>query len=225
MKGVSIMRMQWVTISVVMLGLSGIAAGAASEGSDSIPYIFEAGDTARAEQINTNFDYLSTELRKLGSDVTDLKSELAASDSTVAFLKENLPPADFANLLGADSVKWRLADGSAGTDEYKVAITQNLPDLRGMFLRGLNVGRSDNMKDPNGSGRVAGDVQGDTLKSHNHENGEYKYLLRLTGIDTPEGCNDTEGEPNVTTAKNIKTYGGLETRPKNVAVYWYIKVK
>ena len=45
-------------VFVGVIALFRIAAGAASEGSDSIPYTFEAGDTARAEHINKNFDFL-----------------------------------------------------------------------------------------------------------------------------------------------------------------------
>ena len=55
--------------------------------------------------------------------------------------------------------------------------TFNLPDLRGMFLRGANLGRTDSYKDPDVNSRVAngfgnkdevGSLQVNINKSHNH---------------------------------------------------------
>ena len=59
---------------------------------------------------------------------------------------------------------WDAADGSGGR-----------PDLRGMFLRGLNnfgTGpRSDGKEDPDGASRVLGEYQDDQMQSHTHGGG------------------------------------------------------
>lgn len=101
---------------------------------------------------------------------------------------------DLYNALG--SSRW----GGAG----------KLPDLMGMFLRGL---------DPSGAidpdlGRVVGDIQLDAFKAHTHTYG-----------------NSSEwgsGNYNSLDARNAGSYttgstGGDETRPINVTIYWLIK--
>ena len=78
-----------------------------------------------------------------------------------------LSQADFSNNYGAD---WVLADGreiSTQTSYYKILGKKQIPDLRGMFLRGLNEDREDGMQDIDDA-RVAGDMQIDTFQGHFH---------------------------------------------------------
>jgi microcystin-dependent protein len=111
-----------------------------------------------------------------------------------------------------------------------------LPDFRGMFLRGLNMSRSDEYADADASTRVeqreggntgnkVGSIQGDALGKHRHA------LTRETASATPAmtlGGNGWFG-PNAETTGNYmgttRDEGGSETRPVNAAVYWIIKVK
>lgn len=119
-----------------------------------------------------------------------------------------------------------------------------VPDLRGMFLRGTNEGRTGTYADP--INRNVGDLQTDLLKSHNHNgststNGShthnassaYRYLVKV-GVNTGGGGFDTTaGEPTLTSAQaiqnagnhshTISSDGGVETRPKNAAVVYIIK--
>jgi len=75
---------------------------------------------------------------------------------------------DWKQLYDAIGTAW----GGSGTTFY-------LPDLRGMFLRGVNDSRSDAYKDPDASSRssfrtgansgdAVGAVQADNYRSHNH---------------------------------------------------------
>lgn len=75
---------------------------------------------------------------------------------------------DWKQLYEAIGNAW----GGSGTTFY-------LPDLRGMFLRGVNDGRTDGYKDPEANSRAAlksggnsgdavGAVQGESFKSHAH---------------------------------------------------------
>lgn len=123
---------------------------------------------------------------------------------------------------------WVLADGREvpGSDYEKLTNRKRVPDLRGLFLRGINVTRNDEWKDPEGE-RTPGEIQREEYKSHSHRIG-------TSGTDTysmaPGGAaqilahflNDiySGGSP-----KQTEVSGGQETRPNNAAVYFYIKIK
>jgi hypothetical protein len=125
----------------------------------------------------------------------------------------------------ADGI-WVLADGRTATTEYFQTTGDNkIPDLRGQFLCGLNSGRADGKEDPEGNDRLTGSYQVDTVKNHNHTNGIFKHLLTYSSLNTVATTNVSVGEPDLVQSDTLKPYGGLETRPKNSAVYWYIKVK
>ena len=130
--------------------------------------------------------------------------------------------------------KWAPCDGRPVPNSKFLTLTsQNtLPDLRGMFLRGLN------MFDPNQpvtsvtaakadpDSRVAGSYQKDELFSHSHE----ARMSRNYGPNknSMAAMNGGSGGDNVSHNENgiINTSktGGSETRPKNVAIYYYIKI-
>ena len=134
-----------------------------------------------------------------------------------------LAPADFAKEVGDPisfddkNSRWTLADGrDIGASKYKTsALSSKVPDLRGMFLRGLNVGRSDGLQDPD-SHRLTGSVQTDELKAHTHELGFGRH-----GLASGKGNGNLEtGFPQVSTGAT----GDVETRPRNIAVHYYIKI-
>lgn len=131
--------------------------------------------------------------------------------------------------------------GSSGSDF-------NVPDLRGVFLRGVNGSRTGTYADANTS-RTLGSMQGDDNKSHNHGAGTlgannagdhgHQYNDPRTGsfgIQYAGGTGTTKQEPSVnttwTTTNGAHTHsisgtsgasGGSETRPKNAAVHYIIK--
>ncbi len=153
-----------------------------------------------------------------------------------------------------DQTKWKICDGSQISKDFfpelcavlgnywgptdadpSVAKLFYLPDLRGMFLRGVNQGRSDIYKDLDADSRSfirspnpnnfqsnqAGSYQADALKKHKHSittnddgtpaNGSYN----ITAYGKNPGQTVTSGE------------GGDsdETRPNNAYVYWIIRAK
>lgn len=120
--------------------------------------------------------------------------------------------------------KWAPADGRTivGSDlSSKTTLTQT-PDLRGSFLRGLNQFDSleqsavlDNRKDP--QIRIVGSFQSDEFKKHSH-------WTKRSPVGNGGNSALMAGDSNVFNYPTQDQGNGDETRPKNVAVYFYIKI-
>ena len=143
----------------------------------------------------------------------------------------------FAGPIAKVPAGWLVCDGSAVSMTTYAALyatigsswgngdaltTFNVPDMRGMFLRGVNSGSS---KDPDVSIRTAinkggntgdnvGSIQPDQLKTHSHKFGG------MIGTSNGGGYPVSYGDG---TSWTTATDGGLETRPVNVYVYYIIK--
>jgi hypothetical protein len=117
---------------------------------------------------------------------------------------------------------WVLADGASVVGSSYAAITSNstVPDLRGMFLRGKNNGRLDAQQDPGGE-RTIGDLQADDFKSHRHDLIVYDSAGSGNNYPTDYFPNTSVTGVNTTA---IQLSGGSETRPKNIAVNYFIKI-
>ena len=206
----------------------------------------------------------------LTSKVTNLESLLPPG----TIISSILPPDKF--LKGFRKDVWALADGSSEKYNYqasklkKLTEDDRLPDLRGMFLRGMNDTKSqtDASSDSTYPGldpyenRKPGSYQSDSLRNHSHRQttnmrelngtpfsneGKWKYTLNnnslfkvVDGTETPHVSLDeyTLGEcytPHYVEDVNRRYYtkkianptrvsNAHETRPKNIAVYFYIKI-
>ena len=149
---------------------------------------------------------------------------------------------------------WLPCDGRPWHEDFNPAKDGNqLPDLRGVFLRGLNnfglqdsqaPGTDGDRKDPLDS-RQAGHFQEKSNLSHQHRlNGridekddvkvQWWNFTSLTQNVTNHrgfvwGNNAGENESNLSLTEKYPTATALskpfDLRPINVAVYWYIKVK
>lgn len=132
--------------------------------------------------------------------------------------------------------KWCPADGRPVPDSLfqKITSVRKVPDLRGMFLRGLNVMDSVPQVplDPDDSDpedRKVGSYQSDEIKMHTHElqNAKFKYLEPHIS-DQVQGGNYAHrpfpAEANIKTKEYGENLSGKETRPKNIAVYYYIRI-
>jgi microcystin-dependent protein len=125
----------------------------------------------------------------------------------------------YSNLYNAIGTAWGIGDGST---------TFNLPDLRGQFLRGVNLGSGN---DPDALARTAvnggnsgdnvGSKQEDEFKSHNHS---MQFNHWTSGVPnnypTLSGYNSTV---NNSVINGVSHRGGSETRPKNANVHYIIK--
>jgi hypothetical protein len=107
----------------------------------------------------------------------------------------------YSDLFTAISDTWGAGDGST---------TFNLPDLRGEFVRGWDNGKGTD------SGRVFGSSQTDELKEHTHAGLESS---NIRGSDN----GGVLANPSFTGTPPILTFGGDETRPRNIAMMYIIK--
>ncbi len=178
----------------------------------------------------------------------------ALRDSLVpvgTIISSMLPPAKMAELHGVNT--WVLADGrSVVGSAYASLITNNVPDLGGAFLRGLNTATGH--LDPDGA-RVAGSFQSDAFQGHTFTDPAVPgsrlrmHITRnqpdasasgfsnmpLTGMwGNNPNFNAIYGTPRVASlVTDGVTRGGVpngaarienETRPSNFAVYYYVRI-
>ncbi|MBI1841445.1 MAG: tail fiber protein [Verrucomicrobia bacterium] len=154
----------------------------------------------------------------------------------------------FGGTQGAIPSGWTLCDGAdldrAGNPRLWAAIgtnfgsgdgstTFNVPDLRGVFLRGVDSSstRGATGRDPDSSARVAskagsntgnavGSLQNDEIKSHTHTTSRRYVNAVVDGAGPWSGG----GQPGGTGIfDGINPTGGSESRPKNVYVNYIIK--
>ena len=121
----------------------------------------------------------------------------------------------YANLFAAIGTSWGAPSGT----------TFNVPDMRGMFLRGVDavagndpdkLARTANNTGGN-TGNNVGSEQTDEFENHNHSISPLGNTVNVgllgTAVYTPGGSSSTGN-----------TGGSTETRPKNVYVYYIIKM-
>ena len=168
---------------------------------------------------------------------------------------------------GAIDAKWEAAhgwlicdgrklDGDKRSEYYTLAQALNkawgsetaeaffLPDLRGLFLRGVMspgesavpAGRGDSeagtrkhsredlggpSQQKGNSGNSIGSYQDEQVKSHTHD-------IKTTGISYQGPANNAAPVPvnnGTYQTPHTESYGGAETRPTNAYVYWIIRYK
>lgn len=169
----------------------------------------------------------------------------------------------YAGSLAALPSGWLLCDGSSvrisdypnydaacGSIYGRNGSLVNLPDLRGLFLRGVNGTRTGSFADPDLSARTAppggtlasdllGSYQTDAFQGHWHHSGP----AGEAGAATPSANDNSDGpqwiqnqyttaylhvgaEDAIADASNHGTPRvSSETRPENAYIYWIIKVK
>lgn len=92
-----------------------------------------------------------------------------------------------------------------------------LSDARGVFIRGMNSDRERDTGDPEGN-RPVGEYQSDMLQKHDHG-------YSTGGIWNRSWRGDDSGPKTAYAKSSVTTAtGGSETRPRNIALYVYIKI-
>ncbi len=179
--------------------------------------------------------------------------ELVPAGLVMAYAGE-LPPAgwvvcDGSEVSRTDYPELFAAIGTAH-GEGDGTTTFNLPDYRGLFLRGVDAGAGrdsdvDARTAPNtggNTGDAVGSVQDDQLQSHKHEDAGHAHGYTSQTHHDRDGsgwgsgsANDSwsgyatgAGHANLGDPVDSETGGGearhgVETRPKNASVIWIIK--
>jgi microcystin-dependent protein len=138
------------------------------------------------------------------------------------FLKANgaaISRTSYANLFSVCGTTYGAGNGTT---------TFNLPDLRGEFIRGLDDGRGVD------SGRTLGSFQANSIQSHTHSVIDGGHSHPNAGGSGAVGSgsfyagqsNNTfvmSGNANTLTGISIGSTGGIETRPRNIALLACIK--
>jgi len=152
-----------------------------------------------------------------------------------------LTPSIFADAVGDPSVfdpkksRWVLADGQKDVAVSRLGKIKGIrvtPDFRGMFIRGVNEGRDDGSQNPEDLN--AGDYQPDAFQGHKHKVGQDPganhyatsssgwYGMAAPGAVAWKDAFSSGTYEDKNDGKEIKSVS--ETRPKNVSVYFYIKI-
>ncbi|MEK7391794.1 MAG: hypothetical protein AAB214_04430 [Fibrobacterota bacterium] len=217
--------------------------------SDSLAGLKSRIDSVSAVRAQVRLDSLVKALQSKDTAIAALKSAPSWGDSLTKIgkrLDAGIPKGTIAAFLtapGTDTYlpnsdqSWVVAAGQSAVNGLTI------PDLRGQFLRGIDLaatGAKDTAYDPAGK-RSAGNQQADAFQGHWHQNFDaayttlYRYGAGSAGTGAGFAAGKTDTDVNSFSGVLIKTpvsdmANGTpriapETRPKNVAVYWYTKVK
>ena len=192
-----------------------------------LPHRFVKGTPSNAAEVTSNDSFLLAKINALQVRCDSIENNWRIQDSLICpkgtiVSSVTTPGAD--GYLPNTNQTWSLAAGQGLVNGV------NVPDLRGRFLRGINynIGGSHGSLPVNISdsvGREVGSYQVDVFASHSHRQG---YMGGCGGggsayptVGGWSGGTFTYMDGPVRT----EDIGGSETRPKNVAVYYYVKVK
>ncbi|MGV5590744.1 phage tail protein, partial [Escherichia coli] len=146
------------------------------------------------------------------------------SDGTVKTALENLDLGEGSALPVGVPVPWPSATPPTGwlkcngaafsAEEYpelaKVYPTNELPDLRGEFIRGWDDGRGID------AGRALLSAQSDLFKAHHHNFSFFKANAELGGTGAVYDFHGSAG-------RDTEDTGGNETRPRNIAFNYIVR--
>ncbi len=179
----------------------------------------------------TTANTVGNKLKSLDTDILNLEADVAAQiDALEIVVANGAPPVGTVSFYAGSSAPtgWLMCNGALLSRTTYAALfavigvtygagdgltTFALPDMRGVFARGLDAGRGVD------SGRVLGSLQGDEFRAHTHgvraDNGGWNTNTNDVVSGTDRGW--------VYTAQTISS-GGAETRPINLALNAIIKV-
>lgn len=139
-----------------------------------------------------------------------------------------LKKTDYPHLYGTLGARW-------DNDKGYQADFFNIPDLRGVFLRGVNDDRNDGYHDPEVSKRIrlkgdttvsmddAGSYQKDTVGRHDHYIGQ--TVANYYDAHDPNNAGWVTPDTNAHHKSRTGLNNDVETRPVNAYVYFIIKIK
>jgi microcystin-dependent protein len=215
----------------------------------NVPNAFSTGAVLSSKQLNDNFTYLQNQITTLvppgtieayggvvdGNPIAD--GGMPAHPPPSGWLLCNGDPLDGSNTTYA------ALYAAIGTSFGGSSQAFNLPDLRGMFLRGVDNGAGVDHDSASrtraqaggNAGNAVGSTQGHQFFSHDHGGGSHTHNYQVHNWQVaigsgpyPDGLTANTGNlatwtsaaPNQTV---IQPQGGSETRPVNTYVNYIIK--
>ena len=194
---------------------------------------FVATTKLKADDLNTNFETLRVAINDVDGRLAALETAPSVPTGTIVAYGKGTAPSGWVNCDGQQynglAAEYAALYAVIGTSFGGNTVSQafNVPDLQGRFLRGVD---PTAINDPDAASRTAsnsgghtgpqvGTLEADAFTAHNHglyysPNGPYGGAG--TG-DTLVSCAGGNGN-------YLQTAGGAETRPKNVAVNYIIKL-
>jgi len=126
---------------------------------------------------------------------------------------------------------WLDCDGSLipegnRYDRLRAITGRKLPDLRGLFLRGLGQNADPMFRYEGDAGRNPLEVQQDAVQRHVHVMEDYTFSENAGNGGRAWGHlgqSDIDNAPASPFLHDTRATGGEETRPKNAGVHWMIK--
>jgi len=141
-----------------------------------------------------------------------------------------------AQIQAARGVGWIQADGRSIAGSRLALLTgmTTAPDLRGVFVRGKNNGKTGSFSNPDGE-LALGTYQADQFGSHRHnvnaaQNGDYASTKISTAdgaaphIKTASGGAKFNVSGTINPSLTIDPFGDSETRPDCVVVNLFIRI-
>ena len=187
--------------------ITNLTAGTAN--GDAVNYLQLGGDSSREflAATATSGSAVVNLTQLLGYVSSGMVLPFAGSAAPTGWLECNggaVSRTTYAALFAVIGTLWGIGDGST---------TFNLPDLRGEFVRGFDNGRGVD------SGRAICSFQADEIKAHTHD----YFLWSPGGGGYGDGMANDGTYDNRPAAPTTST-GGSETRPRNVAMMYIIKI-
>ncbi|EPE2942711.1 tail fiber protein [Escherichia coli] len=187
-------------LDATLSALAGLATGA-----NKLPY-FTGNDTAA-----------QTDLTSVGRDIigkntiADILTYLGLGEGSALPVGVPVPWPSVTPPTG-----WLKCNGAAfSAEEYpelaKVYPTNKLPDLRGEFIRGWDDGRGID------SGRTLLSAQDGSIEAHGHD-----YNGAIYTSSGPSWANTTDAGHRAYSGFT-SSYGGSETRPRNIAFNYIVR--
>jgi microcystin-dependent protein len=183
------------------------------------PHTFTPGATISSSQVNENFDAAFTAVAKAVPPGTVMAyAGTTVPDGYLLCDGSSVSRATYSKLFESIGATYGSGDGST---------TFNLPDYRGVFLRGHHHGST---KDPDSVTRTIGSEQSYQFENHVHKPLPITYypVINLQVSTTSTGwCAllhvPGQGFSEITTSDPLNGNHGSETRPVNRSVTFIIK--
>lgn len=213
----------------ILIGSNNLRKGSKIKNNQTLQQMFKRIPNSSAI-VNVSFEetpgfeyFLNYEKKEIYKDNTK-NTPIGTIVASVLPYKSFLEANGFPETSDMSKAIWIPCDGRTEVSSAYAKFSKGkIPDLRGLFLRGINdYGYpfdgvklvSNEQKNP--EQKIAGEFQLDEFKSHSHQ--FYGLVNPIANIG-PDG-NNYRGYGTA----NTNAVGGLETRPKNITVYYYLKI-